>query len=232
VTVAQDTRYRLRPGAKAHANNCGSAPFYAELGPTFTVDWSFGGPLSDVHLFRATDASGREGFVAREDIDEIGAHTDEQPDGERDTQRRYALAHALGEMPAESWEALIAKAAAEHAEAEEARKMPLLRNLAEITADISAATASLRYMAGEQATDKQCGAHATGQQSAVEDVARMLGCKATIWDVEQEIFNLKAQVPRVCEARSCKRRALTHLIFCAKHRPVPAAKKRAARSAR
>lgn len=119
--------------------------------------------------------------------------TAEEP--EREIRLRYRLASALGEMPATGWDTLIAKAKAEHQTAEEHRRMPLLQNLAQITADISAATSSLRYMAGEQAVDKQCATYGDGQQSAVEAVAKMLGCPATIGDVEHSIAALKGKVP-------------------------------------
>lgn len=63
--------YRLRPGCCAASNNYGDKTFPPEIGPTFTVDWSFSGPLGDVDCYRATDASGRRGFVFRDDVEEV-----------------------------------------------------------------------------------------------------------------------------------------------------------------
>lgn len=60
----REERYRLRPGRRA-------APFFAEIGPTFTVDWSFGGPnaAESDRYYAAEDAHGRRAFVQRDDVE-------------------------------------------------------------------------------------------------------------------------------------------------------------------
>lgn len=63
--------YRLKPGCCAAANNYGDKTFPPEIGPTFTVDWSFSGPLGDVSCYRAVDASGRKGYVFYDEVEEV-----------------------------------------------------------------------------------------------------------------------------------------------------------------
>lgn len=67
----REERYRLKPGRRASANNVGSAPFFEEIGPTFIVDWSFGGPnaAEGDRYYAAEDAHGRRAFVQRDDVE-------------------------------------------------------------------------------------------------------------------------------------------------------------------